>query len=74
MIDSYTTTIISDRWKEAVANPSIPRWKTLAAMAAQIADAVEMNDPDSIMVVSLKAVYQEAYKRMLAMQPVEEMA
>lgn len=74
MNDAYLTSIIEERWKEACANPSIPRWKTLAGMAAQIADAIEDNDPNSIMVVAHRAVYQEAYARMLAMHPKEEAA
>ena len=68
---SYLTTIIEDRWNEAVANPSIPRWKSLAGLAAQVADAVADSDPNSIMVVAHRAVYEESYKRMLAMQPRE---
>lgn len=71
MSQSYLTSIVEDRWKEAVANPSIPRWKTLAGLAAQIADAIEDSDPNSIMVVAHRAVYEESYKRMLAMQPKE---
>lgn len=74
MSQSYLTSIVEDRWNEAVANPSIPRWKTLAAMAAQIADAVADSDPNSIMVVAHRAVYEESYKRMLAMQPKEKAA
>ena len=67
----YLTTIIEDRWNEAVANPSIPRWKTLAGLAAQVADSIEYSDPNNIMVVTHRAIYQEAYSRMLAMEPKE---
>ena len=66
---SYLTTIVEDRWNEAVSAPTIARWRTLAAMAAQISDALADNDPDNIMVVAHRAVYQEAYARMIAMQP-----
>lgn len=72
MSQSYLTSIVEDRWKDAVANPSIPRWRTLAGLAAQIADAIEDSDPNSIMVVAHRAVYEESYKRMLAMQPKEK--
>ena len=68
---SLITTIIEDRWAEAVANPTIPRWKTLAMMAAQIADALEFHDPDSISAVAHRAVYRAAYDRMLALEPKE---
>lgn len=74
IVDTFTTTLVSDRWNETVAAPTYDKWRNLAQLAAQIADAVEENDPNSIMVVSLKAVYQEAYKRMLAMVPAREAA
>lgn len=68
-MSAYLTSIIEERWNEAIASPSIPRWKTLAGLAAQVADAIEHGDPDNLMVIAHRAVYQEAYKRMLAMQP-----
>lgn len=71
MNTSHLTTIIEDRWNEAVASPTIARWRTLAQLAAQVADAIEGSDPDNIMVVAHRAIYQEAYARMLAMQPKE---
>ena len=67
---TYLTSIIEDRWVEAVATPTIARWKTLSQMAAQLADALEEHDPDNIAVVAHRAVYREAYSRMLAMEPV----
>lgn len=68
---SYVTTIVEERWAEACASPSIARWKTLAQMAAQISDAIADHDPNSIMVVAHRAIYNEAYARMLAMEPQE---
>jgi len=68
-MSTYLTTVVEDRWNEANASPTIARWRTLAAMAAQLADAIEEHDPDNIMVVAHRAVYEAAYARMIAMQP-----
>lgn len=72
MSQAYLTSIIEERWLEAVANPTIPRWRTLAMMAAQIADAVADNDPDSLMVITHRAVYESAYTRMLSLMPKQD--
>ena len=68
-MNSYLTTIVEDRWINAVAAPTIPRWRTLADLAGQIADALAENDAENIMVITHRAVQAEAHKRMLAMQP-----
>lgn len=71
MNESFITSIVEARRVEAIAAPTIPRWRSLAMMASQIADAIEESDPDNIMVVTHRAIYQEARDRMLAMQPKE---
>lgn len=71
MTTTYLTSIVEDRWAEAISNPSIPRWKTLAAMSAQIADAIEHSDPDNIMIAAHRGVFEECERRMLAMNPKE---
>lgn len=68
-MSTYLTSIVEDRWNEAVEKPDMARWKSLAALAAQVADAIEHSDPNNIMVIAHRAVYQEAYMRMLAMMP-----
>ena len=74
MIESYTTSIIADRWQEAVDKPDYARWRSLAEWCAQLADAIEHNEPDSIMVPALRGVYEAAYGRMLAMLNKEKAA
>ena len=71
MNTAHLTSIIEQRWNEAIANPAIPRWRTLAQMASQVADSLAEHDPNNIMVVTHRAIYQEAYARMLAMEPKE---
>lgn len=68
-MDTNLTSIVEDRWREAVASPTAARWRSLSAVSAQIADAIEHSDPDNLMVVTHRAVYEEAYKRYLAMLP-----
>lgn len=71
MNESFVTSIVESRRIDAIAAPTIPRWRSLAMMAKQIADAIEETDPNSIMVVTHRAIYQEAFDRMTAMQPKE---
>jgi hypothetical protein len=66
---NWTTTIIEDRWKEACASPNIRRWRSLAYMAGDLADAIEAADPDNIMVGAIRGVSVEAHTRMLDMMP-----
>lgn len=73
MNESYLTSIVEERWNEAVANPSVARWKTLAELAAQIADSFAQHDPDNIMAAAHHGIYVKAYERMLAMVNEENM-
>lgn len=66
---SWTTTIIEDRWKEAVANPTIPAFRSLAVMADDLASALELHDPDNIMVPAIRGVAVDCQARMLALMP-----
>jgi len=68
---SFLTTIVEDAWNDAVARPDIARWRSLAEMAKDIAAALKENDPNNIMTIAHRAVYEEAHKRMLALQPKE---
>ena len=72
MNTSYIIDPIEERWNQAVASPSIPLWSTIAEWSEHMADALEANNPDNIMVVAHRAISQEARKRMLAMEPKKE--
>lgn len=61
--------IVNERWEEAIKEPSIPRFRSLAQLAALMADDIAATDPDNILVPTLDGVYRAAYDRMLKMTP-----
>lgn len=73
-MNSNIITPLEDSWREAVANPKADHWYSIATAAAAMADCFESSDPDNIMAASHRGVYEEAYKRYLAMMPKEKAA
>ena len=63
--------IVTDRWNEAVADETLPRWRNVAQLAAQLADSIEQEEPDHMLVPALRGIYEAAYARMVALQPKE---
>lgn len=63
--------IVTERWNEAVADESLPRWRNLAQLAAQLADSIEHDAPDHVLVPAFRGVYEAAYARMVALHPKE---
>lgn len=63
--------IVTDRWNEAVADETLPRWRNLAQLAAQLADSIEQEEPDQMLVPALRGIYEAAYARMVELQPKE---
>lgn len=68
-MDTNLTSIVEDRWREAVAEPSIPRWQSLADWASDMASAINASDPDNIMVATHRGVAAECEKRIRKMMP-----
>ena len=69
---TYLTSIVEKAWKEAVARPDYARWNSLADLAKGLADSLQQLNPDDISVIAHRAIYHEARKRMLAMEPARE--
>lgn len=67
----HVSTIVHDRWLEAVENPDMARWMSLAQLAATLADAIESDNVDNILAASMRGISAAAMERMLAMQPEE---
>ncbi|WP_448506596.1 hypothetical protein [Immundisolibacter sp.] len=63
------TPIIEARWKEAVADPTILRWRSLREMAEDLAACIHETEPDNIMVPALMGVADAAHARMTALMP-----
>lgn len=63
--------IVTDRWNETVAEPTLAKWRNVAQLAAQLADSIEHEAPDHVLVPALRGVYEAAYARMVELQPKE---
>ncbi len=66
--------IVRIRWKEALAQPSIPRWRSLEQMCADMYITVSLHTPESPIVGSLSTLADVAHQHMLDMQPERETA
>ena len=61
--------IISARWDEAIKNPDIARWRSLAYFVGDIADKMIEADPHSIQGYAMRGISVEAHKRYMEMMP-----
>ena len=66
--------IVSLRWREAVAAPTIPRWHSLAQMIASLYMTSAVYAPDSPLTDDLRFLSDVAYRHALLMQPEMELA
>jgi hypothetical protein len=62
--------IVSLRWSEACANPSIARWKSLAQMCSSMVVNGSLYAPGSAVVDDLRTLAHVAHINALEMQPV----
>ena len=63
----HLTQIVTQRWNETVAEPTYLKWRNVA----QLADSIEQEEPDHMLVPALRGVYEAAYARMVELQPKE---
>mgnify|MGYP001097908394 CR=1 FL=1 len=67
--------IVSARWQEALARPSIGRWRSLAQMLASMVVNASVYTPGSPIVDDLRTLAHVAHTHMLSLQPeIEEAA
>lgn len=68
--------IVSARWQEALARPSIGRWRSLAQMLSSMVVNASVYTPGSPIVDDLRTLAHVAHTHMLGLQPelVEEAA
>lgn len=64
--------IVAARWQEACANPSIPRWRSLAQMCSSMVVNGSLYAPDSPIVDDLRTLANVAHIHQLSMQPARE--
>lgn len=63
-------TIVSLRWSEACAEPSIPRWRSLAQLLSSMVVNGSIYSPNSPMVDDLRTLAKVAHQHVLDMHPV----
>lgn len=61
--------ILADRYREACANPDIARWRSLAYLAAIMADKIEASEPDSLQGIAVRALSERAWTKCMDMCP-----
>lgn len=67
--------IVSARWQEALARPSIGRWRSLAQMCSSMVVNASVYTPGSPIVDDLRTLAHVAHTHMLSLQPeIEEAA
>lgn len=66
--------IVAVRWQEALAKPSIGRWRSLAQMLSSMVVNASVYTPGSQIVDDLRTLAHVAHAHMLSMQPVLEEA
>lgn len=59
------SSILTQRWDEASAQPTVQRWIDTAQIAAVIADNMEQYSLEDapMMAAAYRGIYEEAYKR-----------
>lgn len=61
--------IVSARWQEALARPTIGRWRSLAQMLASMVVNASVYTPGSPIVDDLRTLAHVAHTHMLSLQP-----
>lgn len=61
--------IVSARWQEALARPSIGRWRSLAQMCSSMVVNASVYTPGSPIVDDLRTLAHVAHTHMLGLQP-----
>jgi hypothetical protein len=61
--------IVTARWNEAVQNPDLARWRSLAYFAGDIADKMIDADPNNIQGYAMRGISVEAHERYMRMMP-----
>jgi len=64
------STIITRRWQEAIASPTMARWNSLSDMCGDLWMTVQNTCPTSPMLDDLRVLADLAHQHMLDMQPV----
>ncbi len=66
--------IIQQRWAAACESPNIPRWRSLAQWCENFADLCAAHPETAHLAGPAREMADEAYRNMVALQPVREAA
>lgn len=64
--------IVAERYREAVANPDIARWRSLAYMTAFQADTIQAHEPESEIADDLRTISELAWSHCIDLEPQRE--
>lgn len=71
-VPTVIPTIVSVRWQEAHARPSIGQWRSLAQMLSSMVVNASVYTPGSPIVDDLRTLAHVAYTHQLELQPAYE--
>jgi hypothetical protein len=72
MSHNYFSQVVTDRWNEAVADPTVDKWVSLKDLTRRIIDLLRKESPDSILIPTCEGVYRAAANHVISLT--EEMA
>lgn len=61
--------IVAERYREAVQNPDISRWRSLAYLCGFMADTILQHEPDSVIGDDVRTLSLVAWQQSIDMQP-----
>jgi len=65
MNPNYFSQVVTDRWNEAVADPTVDKWVSLKDLTRRIIDLLRKTEPDSILIPTMEGVYRAASNRVI---------
>jgi len=65
MNPNYFSQIVTDRWNEAIADPTVDKWVSLKDLTRRIIDLLRKDEPDSILIPTMEGVYRAASNRVI---------
>ena len=68
-IDNAVPLKVMEAWDRAVANPTLPAWRSVHIMAGSLGVTYRIANDDEIMAAVMEGISIEARARMIALQP-----
>ena len=65
MSHNYFSQVVTDRWNEAVSDPTVDKWVSLKDLTRRIIDLLRKESPDSILIPTMNGIYMAASHRII---------